>query len=210
MFKNIKIGTKLIIVSILLSLAPLVVVGLVSYRNGASALMHEILDSLEESASAAMDKIDRNLFERYGDVQAITSVPTVFMAMQGEEDDLEALPKYVDTVTIIYGIYDLMIAAGKDGRIKAVNTVDSTGKPINSGHLIGKDVSRERWFQQVIEGTIKSGESYVEDYHVNDFVKSVYGADRYTIIFAAPIKNNNGEIIGGWANFAKREIIQEI
>ena len=47
-----------------------------------------------------------------------------------------------------YGIYDLMLVADLDGKIIAANTVDSTGKLLDTSRLIGRSVKGEAWFDE--------------------------------------------------------------
>src|SRR3954447_2907480 len=67
---RLSVRSKLIAVFLLVGLVPVGVVALVSYRSASNALSGQAQNAEKEIAANASDKLDRNLFERYGDVQA--------------------------------------------------------------------------------------------------------------------------------------------
>ena len=97
---------------------PALTVGWVAYR-ATDTISQGIGARFEQSSGDLLDKIDRFLFERYGDVQAFAANP---LARGTQAQRTEAANFYTRT----YGIYDLMVIADADGRITAVNTVDQT------------------------------------------------------------------------------------
>src|SRR5262245_40532574 len=71
------------------------------------------------------DKIDRNLFERYGDVQAFTNNQVVrdqeAWGQVGESNPIvSAMNKYVD----LYDVYYLTLLVDTNGKLLAVNSKD--------------------------------------------------------------------------------------
>jgi len=90
--------------------------------------------NLQTAAEEIGDKIDRNLFERYGDVQAF-GLNTVLRNRDSwylkDSPIVTAMNSYVDT----YDIYYLTVLADLDGRVIAVNSRDQDGKGISTGHL---------------------------------------------------------------------------
>ncbi|MDD9939059.1 MAG: methyl-accepting chemotaxis protein [Myxococcales bacterium] len=167
------------------------------------------------------DKIDRNLFERYGDVQAFatnhalrdreawyrTSSPLV-----------DAIDGYIDT----YDIYYLSIVVDLEGRVVAVNSKDADGRPINSKSIYDKNYSSAPWFEALQAGQsttrfkhtasgndVLSG-TFIETFHVDPDVGRAYpGDDAYTIAFSAPIYEE-GAVIGYWSNRARFSLVEEI
>src|SRR5689334_3200019 len=129
---NASIRTKLTVLMLLLGLVPMALVGVLANRKASSALEHDAGRSVNEVAFNAIDKLDRNLFERYGDVQAFAkSDPAKSM-------DPARLTRWMDTMMGTYTpIYNLMVVADRSGRIVAVNTVDLDGKKIDSRGLVG-------------------------------------------------------------------------
>src|SRR3954453_7184616 len=124
--RNASIRTKLTVLMLLLGLVPMAAVGLLANRKASSALERDAGQSVNEVAFNAVDKLDRNLFERYGDVQAFAkSDPAKSM-------DAARLTRWMDTMMATYTpIYNLMVVADANGRIVAVNTTDLDGKKIS-------------------------------------------------------------------------------
>jgi hypothetical protein len=65
-----RVRARLIAAFLVLRLAPLLLVSVVAYRSAESRMTEGAGQRLEDVAFNAIDKLDRNLFERYGDVQA--------------------------------------------------------------------------------------------------------------------------------------------
>jgi methyl-accepting chemotaxis protein len=161
---------------------------------------------LQELAFNASDKLDRNLFERYGDVQAFAqSAPARSMNPQ-------AIQNWMNTMTRTYApIYRLMVVADRSGKIIAANTVGLDGRAVPSARLIGRDVGDSQWFQRAAYGTLTDGSSLVEDVHVDELQEAVYGRDQaLAMSFTAPIKNALGQIVGVWSNRFNWEVAETI
>ena len=194
------IGTKLLVSSLALGLLPLAITGALSYRESRKALLNHAGDALEATAQGAIDKIDRNLFERYGDVQAFAFHP----AAQGTPQEAAAAANFF---TKSYNIYDLMIVADMDGRIIAANTAAADGRPLDTSMLIGRSVRGEEWFEKSASGAIKPGESYYSDLSPDKLEADVMKSRGLCLTFSAPVFDAGGKIVRVWSNRASWERI---
>src|SRR5712691_1451568 len=160
-FTDRSIRTKLLAAFFVLGLGPLTGVGILAYGVAESSLSRDAGSRLEDVAFGASDKLDRNLFERYGDVQAFA------LSDPAKSLDPARVSAWMDTMMGAYApIYKLMLVADARGRIIAVNTVDLDGKVLTGSQtLLGRDVSSDAWFKQALAGQINTGESFVEDLH---------------------------------------------
>src|SRR5438270_891804 len=198
-FTDRSVRTKLLAAFLVLGLGPLSTVGLFAYDLANSSLSEAAGQRLEDVASNAADKLDRNLFERYGDVQAFAlSDPARSMNPQ-------RISGWIDTMMSTYSpIYKLMLVADASGRIIAVNGVDLDGKPLRTTQaLLGRTVQSERWFQEALDGKIINGEAFVEDLHHDVPMATAYGSSSgsdQAMSFTAPIKDDSGQIVGVWSN----------
>lgn len=197
-FKSVK--TKLLVSFLAMGLIPMAIVGFLAFQKSKDALIHSAGELLTTEAAELLDKLDRNLFERYGDVQAFAYNPK---AMGSSAEVTEAANFFMAA----YGVYDLMLVADLDGNIVATNTKAFDGKSINTDALIGKKVRGEEWFEQIAAGQIKQGETFYSDMQQNKMVADVYGTRGLAMIFAAPIYNKSGEVVRIWCNFASRDRI---
>ena len=196
--------SKMLAAFLVMGLVPMTVVGWMEYSRSREMLINDAKRNLAKSAGDMMDKIDRNLSERYGDVQAFAGNP---LARGSAAQRTEAANFYMKT----YGIYDLMVVADADGRIVAVNSVDKDGKGINSSLLVGRNVKGSPWFDESISGRVAAGQTHVIDASSDPMVKEVLGGNGEVITFSAPIREADGRVVGVWSNRASVDrIVGEI
>jgi methyl-accepting chemotaxis protein len=192
-FKSVK--TKLLFWFLLIGIVPLAIVGYLAYDHAHDEMVAESGEELQLLAQETTDKVDRNLFERYGDVQAFAENP---LAKGTTAEATQAINFY----TQCYGIYDLMIVADADGKVVATNTVDADGKPINSAPLIGQSVRGQPWFEEIISGRIAKGKTYFCEPDFDPAVAQATGSKAFTLNFSAPIVDAQGKVTRVWSNRA--------
>ncbi len=179
-------------------------------------------ESFQGMAKNIADKIDRNLFERYGDVQAF-GLNTVLQKKeywhQPGSPIETAMNKYVDT----YDIYYLTLLVDLQGNVISVNSKDQDGNSISTADFYGKNYKNTQWFKDVIrerfytsqKGNVGGGGSFtgtvVVPLHIDQDVKKVYKNDEgLTLGFAAPVYDANGDVMAVWHNYAKFSLVEEI
>lgn len=150
-------------------------------------------------ATEILEKADRNLFERYGDVQVFAYHP----AARGTTEQVSAA---ADFYCRAYGFYDLLMVTDRDGKIVGTNTVDSSGTPLaNAATLVGGSVSDQGWFQEIASGKIAAGKTLFEDVTIDPFASKLYGRPTPALRFAAAIRDESGAFVGCWMNCASPE-----
>ncbi len=181
-----------------------------------SALQHinvrnKPLEQMALSTSAAVsEKIDRNLYERYGDVQAFAYNKVAVDALVNNKTD-SSIQDLMNTMMSYYVLYDLTMLCDITGRVIAVNTKDKDKKIISSDFLIDKNMSGEEWFRSSIVVGGPKGGAYYSDFNQDDNIGLLYENKGYGIDFSAPVRDKNGTIIGVWRNRASwKEITQQI
>ena len=223
MWGNWSIAIKLVVMCAVFGILPMVIVGMIAF-NAANDIEQEVGKKFETVAKTVADKIDRNLFERYGDVQAfalnkVAQSRTQWGNALNGNDITTAMNSYVVT----YAIYYLTIMVDLNGEPIAVNSIDAGGNPIQTAHLMQKNYRNTEWFQALSSETftnkmpytapgndISTG-TYIGDIHVDSDVTSVYpNDDGLTIGFSAPVYGEEGEVIGYWSNRAKFSLVEEI
>jgi methyl-accepting chemotaxis protein len=206
-YANLGIRTKLIVLLVLVGPVPMATASFLSYQQAAGDLSEKAGVEQSEVAYNAIDKLDRNLFERYGDVQAYAgSDPAKAM-------DAARIQTWMDTTMGIYTpIYKLMVVADTRGRIVAANRVTLDGEPLDTSSLIGMDVSGEAWFKTAASGELEPAETFVEDLHEDPLLREVYGDGEQSLAmnFSYPIRDDAGEIVGVWSNRFNWEVAQSI
>jgi methyl-accepting chemotaxis protein len=168
------------------------------------------------TAQSLNDTINRNLFERYGDVQAFGKNATAHEPANWRKPGADnPLVAAIDAYMEIYGIYDLMLFVGPQGDVLAVNSKDAKGKPVASEKLYAKRFADQSWFTKAIKGDFLKGPAgltgtVVEQPGPHAAIVDVLGGDGFAIPFSAPISNAAGEVIGVWVNFASFSLVEEI
>lgn len=211
-----KIRTKLIAAFLVLGIAPMAVLGVFAWRASQKAAQSNA-DTLTEVAKNIADKVDRNLFERYGDVQAFGLNRIVLDREQwykpGEENAIvRAMNGYIDTYDLYYFTYMVDL----EGKLIAVNTKDKDGKPIETTKLYETNYADTTWFKDAMAGrflTSKDGSftgTAVGDFYVDDVAKEIFHDDGLALTYTAPVKDEEGKIIAVWHNVAKWSLVEEI
>lgn len=238
-WKNLSVKKKLVIV--LLSVP--IVLSLTQLINTAKHVVegqnkpNQVL--AERVADNVLDKIDRNFYERFGDVQAFAfNVLARKGALKSSEKEVKIEKKdkkkkqkkeskekqdttakvdysdvqnFMNTMVSYYALYDVMMICDRKGDVQFINTKEKSGKNIYSSFIVGKNISNEPWFHACMNPSGPEGGAWYSDFMESDIVKEIYHTNGYGMGFAAPIKNAKGDIIGVWYNFANwKEVTQTI
>lgn len=192
----------------LIGLAPAAVIGYLAYTRCEEMLLDVRGYRLHIQAEEVMDKIDRNLFERYGDVQAFAVNPNALA-------DGEALTNAINLYTKTYGIYDLMFVVDMSGKVLSTNTVRFDGSPADTQSFIGTSVAGEHWFEKISKGDIKPGTTFYTDLNEDPRVAKAAQGRGLCLLFATPIVDAEGKVVRIWANWASwdrigREITNDL
>ncbi|NIQ00064.1 MAG: hypothetical protein GWM98_06285, partial [Nitrospinaceae bacterium] len=220
-WNNLSLKWKQIVLFLIAGLVPL---GIVMVMNNIS--FNEIRDinasNLQTAAEEIADKIDRNLFERYGDVQAF-GLNTVLQNRdywyKSDTPIVTAMNNYVDT----YDIYYLTLLVDLNGNVIAINSKDQDGSAIRTQNFYNRNFKGASWFQDVVnkrfytsqEGNVGGDSDFtgtvIVPLHVNSDVKKSYpGDDGLTLGFAAPVYDAEGRMVAIWHNYAKFSLVEDI
>ncbi|MEO1079404.1 MAG: methyl-accepting chemotaxis protein [Pseudomonadota bacterium] len=212
-----KLSTRLAALLLVFSAVPLFALGY-SLLRATFQQEDQSLSVFTIFAQQIADSIDRNLAERYGDVQAFGSNAALDSIGDDPDRTVTAMNDYVRQ----YGLYPLMLFAGTDGRVQAVNTLDAQGRSINSRRLIGTDVSGELWFQRAqrrdyttrqpytAPGNDRSTGTVIQDLYIEERLQALYpGHSGAALGFAAPVEHD-GELLGYWYNVVDLAAVEQI
>ncbi|MFM9836697.1 MAG: PAS domain S-box protein [Cyclobacteriaceae bacterium] len=200
-FKKLNLSQQFLIVS--MGIISVILVGVATYmiNTSISAKIAQLQVMANGRSTAVIEKIDRNFYERFGDVQAFAYNKLAVQTASTKSAD-EDTQKFINTMVSYYVLYDLMIICDIDGKVVAVNTVDKQGKMVKSDFLIGKDFSNDEWFRTCASSAGPEGGAWYSDFIENKDVSAIYNRTGWGMAYAAPIKNSEGSTIGVWYNFA--------
>ncbi|MCP4003019.1 MAG: methyl-accepting chemotaxis protein [bacterium] len=206
---------KLIVTLLLFSLLPAssIVVMMFALDN----TTEQIGSLIRNSTADMVDKIERNLFERYGDVQAFALNKVVhdraswYETAEQKNPITDAMNAYVKG----YDIYLLMLLTDLDGRVIAVNSRDASGAPVDTRWLYKKNYAGEGWFKDSLAGRFTEGEgvtgTVVRDVERNSDVARAYQDDTLLAVsYSAPVRDESGKVIAIWHNLADFRLVEQI
>ncbi|MDX2052211.1 MAG: methyl-accepting chemotaxis protein [Polyangiaceae bacterium] len=205
-----------------LSLFALVPVAIIAITTGEDSKKHDLEDPRFAIFSKLLgDRVDRNIFERYGDVQAFASSATLRNAEHWGKVD-SPTTNALNTYIRLYGVYLLIEVTDVRGKVVAVSSKDAAGKSLPTATLLGRDLSGAKWFQETQAGRFttqqpfagsgndKATGTYIEDARFDDSLAQVLGREAYVLTFSAPMFDDSGKVVGYVHNTADLALVEEI
>lgn len=176
MNRSISIQYKFMIFFIIVAAVLSLTVGLLFLRSSSTTINSAKEEQLSTLSQETANKIERFLFERYGDIQVMAKSP-LLKNMEAKSSEVgqgkKLIIDYLDSVREAYKTYDFICIVNKNAEVG-----------VYSGE-IGQDINWKAGLDRVF-----SGEIYISGFIKND-------ADgKYKVYFEAPILGEQGEIIG--------------
>jgi hypothetical protein len=214
---SLSLKAKLVLSFVCLGIIPACLVGWRTF-SATGELVDNIGKSYRTQAASIIDKMDRNLFERYGDVQAFGINEAVFDRSSWYQAgaDKNKIASVSNKYAGLYGFYVLSMMVDTTGRVVAVNDRSPGGTPIDTGWLYQKNFADASWFKDAMEGRFltdaKTGltGTVVQDVYADQDVVRVYGGDGLVLGYSAPVKDRDGTVMGVWNNRAVFSLAEEI
>jgi hypothetical protein len=214
---SLSLKAKLVAAFVCFGIIPACVVGwrTVSATDG---IVDDLGKSYRTQAASIIDKMDRNLFERYGDVQAFGINEAVFDRSSWYQigADKNKIASVSNKYAGLYGFYVLSMMVDTSGRVVAVNDRSPGGTPIDTAWLYQKNFANALWFKDSMAGRYltdgKTGltGTVVQDVYADEDVIRVYGGDGLVLGYSAPVKDRDGTVMGVWNNLAVFSLAEEI
>ncbi len=174
-----------------------------------NSMRAERLHTVEWAAAHAQNKVDRTMFERYGDAQAFGLNDEFHQDLsQAGADARRSMATLLDNYVATYGCYDLIVVLDPRGRVVAVNSRDAAGKELPATReLVGEDWSQNEGYRQASAGhfTTHDGEgalsgTFQGEPEKSEVVARVYGghAPAWNVPFTAPIRDDDTHSVRGY------------
>ncbi len=221
-FMSWGIAAKLVTLFIIFGAVPMVAVGFIAFK-ATDKMKGKTGGQYMAEALGLADKIDRNLFERYGDVQAFGYNDAITRTSQWyDPTEYNVVSQVMNKYVKAYGIYDLSLLVDPAGELIAVNFQNAQGEPIDVKWLFEKNFKETTWFQALEAGEfttkmpftapgndVSSG-TFIEDVHVDEDVKRALGNDGLVMGFSAPVYDANGRVIAYWSNRTTFGLVEQM
>ncbi|MBF2019513.1 MAG: HAMP domain-containing protein [Hydrococcus sp. C42_A2020_068] len=189
-WQRMGLRTKAALLAIALGTIPVLGIGTVAYQLANQSITRQITQTERSFAVNLSDKVNRLMFERYGDIQVLAKLPILANPKVREVTTLQEKEAVLDNMLKIYGVYD------------SIAVFDLKGNPIvkSSGQAIGNQSDRE-YFQQVLK-TDRPAISQPE---------ASKSTGKIAIHFAAPVKDAvTGQTIASVISRMPIESLEEI
>jgi methyl-accepting chemotaxis protein PixJ len=168
-FSKLSLRAKATIFAIAIGTVPLALVGTGAYLASSATLTQKVETEQRAQATEAIDKVNRFVFERYGDVQVVANLPLLrnkaiadLMSRQEKQGVLDAYAK-------TYGVYDSIGVFELNGNVIVQTT----------GNFLGNHADRA-YFQEVL----KTDKPVISQPTVSKT------SGRLVVHFAAPVKDS--------------------
>ncbi|MBF0477947.1 MAG: PAS domain S-box protein [Candidatus Omnitrophica bacterium] len=167
-----KLMLKLAFTIIAISLVALCLIFFFTWTANVKTLETKTKDDLEELAFHALDKIDRNFFERSGDIRILANDPVIISRDSTPQQITERLIAYRNTYKMYVSLsfFDL-------NRVRIADT---------SGLRLGMQDVKNKYWDDVLQGQL----SIASDIEVSASLGS------NVIFFASPVRDKNGQLFG--------------
>ncbi len=113
-----------------------------------------------------------------------------------------------------YGLYKIMLLVDINGKVAAVNSVNNKGEKLDTAFYYNLNFKNEEWFKKAVNKEFLSSDALtgtvVQQPSYDANVAKAYGEDGFTIVFAAPVYDKSGKMIGVWANYADFGLVEDI
>lgn len=175
MFKSMSLRNKALGFAIALGTLPVILCGSINYYLTYNNIKNSEIKTQESSAGNLSSKVNRFLFERYGDIQIISNLAVLSNPKQTASFTPQAKQKILNKYIEIYKVYDSIAAFDLNGNV----ILQSSGAAL-SNH------KNRSYFQQVIK---------TEQPVISNPEKSTTTGEE-VIYFAAPVRDiDTGKII---------------
>ena len=167
-FKRYSIQTKMMIFFISIAVLLFITVGLLFFSSTELAINTSKKNELITLSYETANKIERFMFERYGDIQVMADSPL----LKNKSISKSLKYDYLESVRKAYKTYDYIFITNEQGKID-----------VFSGAMNG-DLGYKKWINIVLKG-----QTVVSDFTFDNKQKT------YVVYFASPIITNK-KIVG--------------
>ncbi|HZV81625.1 MAG TPA: methyl-accepting chemotaxis protein [Geobacteraceae bacterium] len=183
---------KLLSYFLLMSLVPLIIVTAISYQKSQSSLVAMTQNMLGDMAEGVMGKVDLLMGDRYDDIKAWATIPTIEKALESRNyGDANHLLQTIDNQYDVYKEIMLLDTAG--------NVVATSDPAMFNNSNFDKNQADREWFKKALSGQVVVSDVY--------FSKTI---NENAIGFNAPVKDAAGRVIGVIASRMAWSVIEKI
>ncbi len=167
-------------------------------------------------AAQLSDTVDRQLAARYRDAQAFAlngaAVDPTYWGFYHERNTLNiAMNAYVRN----NASYRLMVLVDANGKVLGANGMTPQGEALDHEAVYATSFKDAPWLKKALDGKFLEGGNgltgtVVESPARSEIVAKLYGTDGYGMVFAAPVRDEAGDVVAVWANFVDFNAVESL
>jgi len=142
-FKRLGLSTKATLLAIAIGTLPVLGIGILAYTVANGTITKQISDNQQADGLGLLDKINRFIVERYGDIQVLSNLPVLANPRVREVTGLKEKQAVLDSYVAAYKVYDSIAVFDLDGKL----LYQSASEPL------ANQKSRE-YFQEVLRNNV--------------------------------------------------------
>jgi methyl-accepting chemotaxis protein PixJ len=175
LFSKLGIKQKAAIFSILIGTLPVLTIGATAYHVANQSITQQITEVEKAEAVTIADKVNKFMFERYGDIQVLANLPILTNPKVRSVTTVDEKNAVLDKAAETYGVYDSIAVFDLKGNAM----LQSKGKALDNH-------GDRSYFKEVV----KTGQVVISEVSISK------STGQKVIHFAAPIKEKGtGQII---------------
>ena len=173
-----------------------------------------VMEGMSQEAMLILDRIDRNLFERYHDARAFTlslGAPTYPQLLEWK--NAIALENNLNTYVQNYQVYRRILVIDRTGTLIGYSTKNPEGATLAEPAIDIEYIQQQAWFDDVLQGNFlvrKGNSGTVVVGPRRDLLHPETDSPTYDMIFAAPIRSKNDDVVGVWVNVVDFGVVEEL
>ena len=173
-WQSLSLRTKATLLAVTIGTIPVLAIGGIAYYFSSRSLDERVRETQQEKTSTIADKLNRFVYERYGDIQVLASHPIftnrkVQAAMSFAERE-SILNEYAK----IYGVYNLVAFADLEGNTPIRSTI--TADPASN-------IKERDFFQKALS----TGKPFISQPGLSTVTKKI------SLFVSAPVKESNSD-----------------
>ena len=203
---------KFMLLLLVFSLTPLAIVGYMAYSNASNALRNDVEEKLLQLNVNTVNTIDRILFERFQDAR-VWSMLEIAKSATETGSGATGATEFVNRLARQYRMYRLLLILNADGVCVTVNTVNHNGKMMPTNRLfLSRNVGEASWFQEALRGKRVVATDWGKIPQLEQLAAELGQPQTtaFSMIFASAIRDENGGVLGVWANILDWKSVQEL
>lgn len=127
-FQKLSLNTKATVLAIAIGTLPTLVIGAIAYSFANNSINQQITQAQEAETIGLIDKINRYMQGRYGDVQVLANLPFLTNPQVRQVTSTQEKQAVLDAIIKAYKAYDSIAVFDLEGNV----IVQSTGEPLEN------------------------------------------------------------------------------